>query len=204
MPSRLVGGGDAGRRWLRDRVSDRNDPGEAVTPDEVLAVTADLRLLRDRPPPSDPTAGGCVVAIVAIITLVLMPFIGRALTLSGGAMLAFGLGLGAMAVVGGLIGIFGGGLVRGAVAGDVDQAIDEVVAEYPRGDEGRYREAAIRILDGAYVSTGPTTVHTFDREEVADRLGEALPYVERIERILLVRSEIYAVFTLISEDEDLD
>ena len=175
-----------------------------MTPDEVSAVTADLRRLRNRPPPSDPTSVGCVVAIVAIITLVLMPFIGRALTLSGGAMLAIGIGLGAMAVVGGLIGIFGGGFVGRAVAGDVAQAIDALVSEYPHGEEGRYREAAIRLLDGAYVSAGPTTVSTFDREEVSERLGEALPYVERIERILLERGEINAVFTLSSDDEDLD
>ena len=204
MPSRQVGGADAGRKWLHGRVTDRNDPGGAATPDEVSAVIADLRRLRDRPAPSDSTSGGCVVAIVAIITLVLMPFIGRALTLSGGAMLAIGIGLGALAVVGGLIGIFGGGSVGGAVAGDVAQAIEVLVAEHPHGDEGHCREAAIRLLEGAYISAGPTTVRTFDRKEVAERLGEALPFVERIERILLERTDIYPVFTLISDDEDLD
>ena len=47
------------------------------------------------------------------------------------------------------------------------------------------------------MSTGPTTVGTFDRVEVAARLGDALAYVLQVERILLERNEIYPCFTLL-------
>ena len=144
------------------------------------------------------------MAIVAIITLVLMPLIGQGLALSGGAMLGSGIVLGTVALMGGLLGIFGGGAARGANGTDVTRAIEELLSEYPGGDERRYREAAIRILDGAYLSRGPAMVLAFDRQEVADRLAETLPYVERIERILLERNDIRAVFTRRRREEGLD
>ena len=181
-------------------MTDAGSENESAMPVETRAIVADLRRVRDRPPPADPSSGGCVVAIVAIVTAVLIPFIGLALSLSGGAMLGIGLGLGAIAVAGILLGAFGGGFVSGAVAGDVEEAIVELVTDYPDGDERRLRQAAIRILDGAYVSTGPTTVGTFEARDVAERLGDALPYVERIERILLERQEIYPVFTTLREE----
>ncbi len=158
---------------------------------------ADLRRVRDRPPPSDPRSAGCVVAIVALVTLALLPFIRPALSLSGGTVLAVGVGLAAIALVGVLIGFFGGGFVAGSVASDVEEAIDELLAGDSAGDEDTVRQAAIRILDGAHVSTGPTTVGTFNVRKVATRLGDALPVVERIERVLLERQQIYPVFTML-------
>ena len=47
------------------------------------------------------------------------------------------------------------------------------------------------------MSTGPTTVGTFDRGEVAERLGDALAYVLQVERVLLQRKETYPCFTLL-------
>ena len=152
--------------------------------------------LRDRPSPTDPSSAGYVVAIVAIITLVLMPFIGRAFDLSGGVMLGIGIALGLVVLGGGVLGIYGGGFVRGAIATDAEEAIVELMVEWPDGDPTVMREAAIRILDGWSVSTGPATVETFDAKEVAIRLGPALSYVLGIERFLLERQEIYPVFTM--------
>ncbi len=169
------------------------DQPAGVEPQKIIDA---LERLRDRPPPTDPSGGGCVVAIVAIITMVLMPFIGRAFDLNGGAMLGLGIGLGLTALLGGLFGIFGGGFVRGSIAGDAGDAIDELIREWPDGDETKMLEAAIRILDGSSVSTGPVTVETFNAAEVAVRLGPALAYVLGIERFLLERNEIYPVFTV--------
>ena len=98
---------------------------------------------------------------------------------------------------GGLLGIFGGAFVRGAVASDVGEAIDELAAAYPNGDPGILLQAAVRILDGSTVSTGPATVETFDRKQVAERLGDALAYLLSVERILLQQDEIYPCFTLL-------
>ena len=88
-------------------------------------------------------------------------------------------------------------VLRGAVAADVEEAIDQLVAAYPHGDPAIMRQAAVLILDQSTVSTGPTTVGTFERGEVAVRLGDALSYMLQVERILLERNEIYPCFTLL-------
>ena len=179
-------------------------PGESPGGLERQEILESLARLRDRPDPTDPSAGGCVVAIVAIITLVLMPFIGRGFDLSSGAMLGIGIALGFVALLGGIFGIFGGALPRGAVMADVEDAIQELMVEWPDGDPDVIRDAAITILDQSMVSTGPVTIETFDAEEVAIRLGPALDYVLGIERFLLERQEIYPAFTMLEEEEDSD
>ena len=172
-------------------------PGDSPASLERQEIMDTLVRLRDRPSPTDPSSAGCVVAIVAIITLVLMPFIGRAFALSGGVMLGIVIALGLVVLGGGFLGIYGGGFVRGAFATDAEEAIVELMVEWPDGDPTVMREAAIRILDGWSVSTGPATVETFDAKEVAIRLGPALSYVLGIERFLLERQEIYPVFTML-------
>ena len=180
------------------------NPGESPGGLERQEIIDALARLRDRPDPTDPSAGGCVVAIVAIITLVLMPFFGRGFDLSSGAMLGIGIALGIVALLGGIFGIFGGGFPRGAIMADVEEAIQELMVEWPDGDPAVIREAAITILDQSTVSTGPVTVETFDAKEVAIRLGPALNYVLGIERFLLKRQEIYPAFTMLKEERDSD
>jgi hypothetical protein len=102
-----------------------------------------------------------------------------------------------VALLGGVLGIYGGGFVRGAIAGDAEDAIQDLMVEWPDGDPAVILEAAIRILDQSTVSTGPVTVETFTAKEVAIRLGPALNYVLGIERFLLERKEIYPVFTML-------
>ena len=179
-------------------------PGDSAGDLERHEIMDSLERLRDRPPPTDPSGGGCVVAIVAIITLVLMPFIGRGFDLSSGAMLGLGIALGLATLLGGLLGIFGSGFYRGAIAADVEDAVQELMVEWPDGDPTVIREAAIRILYQSTVSTGPVTVETFEAKEVAIRLGPALDYVLGIERFLLKREQIYPVFTMLDKRGDSD
>lgn len=174
------------------------DSSGGLEPQEIIDT---LARMRDRPPPTDPSSGGCVAAIVATIALVLMPFVGPAF-LSWGAMLGIGIALGLVVLLGGLLGIFGGGFFRGAIAEDAEEAIVELMVQWPDGDPDLIREAAIRILDQSTVSTGPVTVETFDAKDVAIRLGPALNYVLGIERFLLQRREIYPVFTMLEERSD--
>ena len=172
-------------------------PGDSPGGLERQEIMDTLARLRDRPPPTDPSGWGCVVVIAAIITLVLMPFVGPGFGLSGGVMLGTGIGIGLVALLGGFLGIYGSGFVRGAIAADAEEAIVELMVEWPDGDPAVIRRAAITILDQSTVSTGPATVETFDAKEVAVRLGPALNYVLGIERFLLERQEIYPVFTLL-------
>ena len=177
-------------------------PGDSPESLERQEIMETLVRLRDRPPPTDPSGWGCVVVIMAIITLVLMPFVGPGFGLSGGAMLGIGIGIGLVALVGGFLGIYGSGFVGGAIAADAEEAIVELMVEWPDGDPAVIREAAITILDQSTVSTGPVTVETFDAKEVAIRLGPALNYVLGIERFLLERQEIYPVFSLLKGRSD--
>ncbi len=126
----------------------------------------------------------------------MLPLLARWTGWSSTALWGIGVALGLTVLGGGLLGFYGSGFVRGAVADDAEEAIDQLVAAYPDGDPAILRQAAVRILAQSSVSTGPVTVETYDREEVAVRLGDALGYVLRVERILLQRSEIYPNFTL--------
>lgn len=163
---------------------------------EQRKIIDTLARLRDRPPPTDPSAAGCVIAVSSIVTLALLPFAGRWFNLSGGAAWAIGIGLGLVSLLGGALGIYGGMFYRGAVSADVQEAIRELMVEWPGGNPAVIREAALRILDGWSVSTGPTSVETFDAKDVATRLGPALDYVLGVQHFLLERHEIYQVFTV--------
>jgi hypothetical protein len=183
-------------------MEDQPCPGEPPGGLERQEITDTLERLRDRPPPSDPRSGGCVTAIVAVIALVLMPFIGRGFDPSGGAMLGIGIVLGLVALIGAYFGIFGSGIVGGAIIADVEEAIEELMVEWPDGDPAVMREAVIRILGQSTISTGPTTIAAIDVEEVGIRLLPTLDYVLDIERFLLERQEIYPVFTTLYEESD--
>ncbi len=178
-------------------MENQQSPDESRGGLESQEIIATLARVRDRPKPFDPRSAGCVAAVVAVITLLIMPFIGRGFDLGGGAILGLGIVLGLVALVGGFLWIFGGGFIGGAIIADVEEAIEELTVEWPDGDQAVIREAAIRILDGSTISTGPTAVEAFDAEEVAIRLGPALDYVLGIERFLLKRQEIYPVFTML-------
>jgi len=171
---------------------DREGTGPDVDPEAALE---ELRRLRDRPPPSDPSSGGCALAAVAIIAIVLMPFIGRGFDLPGRVMGTAGAALGLIALVGGLVGIFGGGRARGGQLSEALAALDALPELYAAGDREASLRAAVTVLDGALVTYGPKTVSAFDPDEAARRLGPALDYVMRVERVLVQRNEIAPVFT---------
>ncbi len=187
--------------WERGQLE--GDAGVAdqprISPDltDPRLILAALTAVRNRPPPKDPSWIGCIGAIVAIVGIAMLPLVARWTEWSSTALWGIGIGLGVTVLGGGLLGFFGSGFVRGAVAGDAEEAIDQLVAAYPNGDPAILLQAAVRILDQSSVSTGPVTVETFDSREVAVRLGDALAYVLQVERILLQRKEIYPCFTLL-------
>ena len=78
----------------------------------------------------------------------------------------------------------------------VDEAVMVLTDETSGHDEATRTAAAVRILDRSTTEAGPSTIPTFDRREVAERLGPALAFVIEVERILLERDEIYPCFTL--------
>ena len=179
------------------KTNPRNPP--EITDPRLIAET--LTAVRKRPPPKDPSWIGCIGAVVATVAIASLPLWSRWSGLSSTALWGIGVALGLTVLGGGLLSFFGSGFVRGAVASDADEAIDELVAAYPHGDPAIIRQAVVRILVQSSVSTGPVTVETFDSEEVAARLGDALAYVLQVEHILLERNEIYPCFTLPAADD---
>lgn len=178
-------------------MSEKSESGRGAGDEERGAVLEELRRVRDQPPPSEPTSGGCALAIVALVTIVLMPFIGRGFDLSGGVMAGLGAVLALIALAGGLVGLLGGGGHGGAVARDVDRALGELLAARAKGDEGRSRAAAVRLLErmGADAGTGASGVPESEVRTLAERLADARAYVERVERILRAEGEIGPVLT---------
>jgi hypothetical protein len=166
------------------------------------AVFQALQEFRDEPPPSDPTSAGCIVAMIALIVLVFMPVAVQFSPLSGGWLGVIGLALGGVVIVGSLVGIFGGGSVRGGRAEDVEEAVHSLVNGLPHAASDLLTRAAVRLLDQSMTSAGPATVATFDRAEVATQLGDALPFVMAVERILLERDAVHPCFTLREQDSE--
>ena len=72
------------------------------------------------------------------------------------------------------------------------RTIDDNLDAYAARRSG---ETAVVILERAYRPVVSRTERSFDREEVGERLGSALPYVVGIERILVELVEIDPVFT---------
>jgi len=124
-----------------------------------------------------------------------MPVATRAVNLPSAFFFWLGVTLFTVALVGGVVGIFGGGFTRGALIGEVEDAIDELAGSYPELEPGRLRRLAVQILDGWILSYGPTSSATFDRRQAAEKLGPALDYLIAVETTLLRSESVYPCFT---------
>ena len=176
-------------------------PAAAVDPEEIERT---LSAVRDRAGSDPAVSAGCVVAVGAMIALIALPFVARALQLPSAALWVIGGVLGLLVLAGSLLSIFGGGFVRGSAIADVEEAVEQLVDAFPDGDPAVMREAAVRILDQSIISSGPTSVAGFDQAKVSTRLGDALQYVVVVEKILLEQSEIYPCFTQWTPDDVTD
>jgi hypothetical protein len=82
----------------------------------------------------------------------------------------------------------------------VEAAAEELVAEAARLAAGappseRALAAAVALLRDAHHAPGPYTAATFEADEMAKRLGDALPVVVEVEKMLIEEGRIYRVFT---------
>ena len=176
-------------------------PEAALDGDALLRALADLRA---QPPPGDPSSAGCAISVAAVVALVFMPVLTRAVDWPGSVFFWVGVGLFAVALVSGVVGMFGGGFARGALIAEVEEAIDELGRRYPDLEAARLRELAVRILDGWILSYGPTSSTVFDRRSVARELGPALDYLLAVEGTLLETDSIDPCFTAPDEGESLN
>ena len=166
-----------------------------LTDEEAAAVLSVVEELQAAPSPRDPRPVGCLTAIAAVAGLVAVPWLAGNLGLGIGAARATAVVLVLALIIGGLLAVFGGGFVSGAVRAEVERSL-------ARLEEGQLdlpvevlRRATVRILLDAHIVVGPTSVRAYDPEAAAARLGDALPYVLAVERLLLDGGSIYPVFT---------
>ncbi len=139
---------------------------------------------------------GCVAAFLAIVVLLLLPWLEHRLNLGLPrplVLIVAGL-LVLVVLIGAGVSAFGG--ARGAAIARAEDALAQLASRFPTAAADEKRRWAVTLLIDAYESSGPTTVPTFDFDDGARRLGAALPYVVQVERLLRSHRDIYRVFTL--------
>mgnify|MGYP001591440543 CR=1 FL=1 len=102
---------------------------------------------------------------------------------------------GLLLLAGGFSVMFRDSFKAGAVTSDAKAAAEDLRRHYPLGPKDVIRRAAVRVLLGAFHSSGPITVDTYDVPQMVNRLGPALDYVKAVERFLVQQQKIYRVFT---------
>lgn len=75
--------------------------------------------------------------------------------------------------------------------------------EDPETDRETAVRAATVLIMHAFTSRGPTTVQTFEPDEVAERVGPRLSLVVAVERDLVADGSAYPMFTLEPDGEDV-
>ncbi len=168
----------------------------ALSEEEGRAILGALAKLRAEPPPRDPRSLGCFGALLAIGGLIGLRWIAPALGLGTGLTWVVAVALALILLLGGFLGVFGGGFVSGKIRGEVEEALSLLEEHYLDAPRDEIQLAAVRILWHAQVMLGPVSTSTYETNEAAVQLGEALPYVQDVERFLLARGKVYPVFTL--------
>lgn len=176
----------------------REDTVERLTDHDRRIVRETLGELERATPPAGGATLGWLAGLVGLLVLVVWPRIAERVP-GGDFVSPFVLLVGALLLLGGpVLALLGGrGGARAAEAA-VEAALRRL--EDPGADRETVVRASTLLLAHAYVSRGPTTVHTFEPDEAASRIGDRLPVVEAVERHLVEESVTYPVFSLADEE----
>jgi hypothetical protein len=153
----------------------------------ALAVAA-----RGEPAARDWTSVGCTGLVLAAAGLALLPTVARLIGPRGataGAIL-----LGVLGVAGIALWLLGASLGLAPVRRRIESAVAVLTGEGAAESEAALA-AAVTLLVNAHHAPGPYTSETYAAEEMAGRLGNALPLVIAVEEVLLEDGRIYPVFT---------
>ena len=165
-----------------------------INVEERAAIVREYKRVAAEPGPANYSPAGCLLLVLSLLGFVFTPSVLRMtdLPVPGGALLV---GWGILALVGIMLSMFGGSLSTSRVGYRAQENL-RWLSEHPAGgrSEERRREA-VSLLVHAYHSGGPWTVTTYEFDEARRTLGEALPYVMAVERVLREELDIYAVFT---------
>lgn len=176
----------------------REDIVERLTDHDRRIVRETLGELESATPPAGRAALGWLAALVGLLVLVVWPRIVE-LVPGGGFASPFVLLGGVLLLLGGpVLALLGGGGGARAAEAAVEAALRRL--EDPHADRDTVVRASTLLLAHAFVSRGPTTIHTFEPDEAASRIGERLPAVEAVERHLVDEGVTYPVFTLAHDE----
>ena len=162
---------------------------------ERAAIVAEWQRLAAQPIPANQKPVGCAVAIVAVVVLVVSPYL---LKLIGSKILDMVV-LGAC-VVALLWGLVVGFLTGGKGTQHVYRKLEEAQGWFDKhregGDAAERRAAAVTLVHHAHFSDGPSMSLLLDVPAARTRLGGSLAYVEQVERVLCEEVKAWRVFTV--------
>ena len=191
----------AGREVGRSQMNDPPPPPLPPPPsrDEVAALVHEYdKVVAEAAPKPKRTRAGYLVSVLAIFTLFAIPAANRALGLgiSRRTVAFLALSLLGVAVIGVVVQMLGSALAaRGAASQRALDALGHLTQQFSESSDAENRRAAVTLLADAHITGGATAVAAFDFADAKVRLGPALPYVQKIERVLREERQIYPVLT---------
>lgn len=161
---------------------------------ERAAIVAEWQRLVAEPIPPDSKPVGCVVAIVAVVVFFAAPSV---LKLIGSRILdtIVMVVCGAALVWGLVVGLLTGGKGAQHVYRRLEDAQRWFEAHREGGDTAERRAAAVALVHFAFFSDGPSMSSMLDVAAARRRIGDALGYVEEVERVLIEEVKEWPVFT---------
>jgi hypothetical protein len=152
-----------------------------------------LNEIRSTPSPVDRAPLGCTIALPGFAILLVLPVVGRMVSL-GSAVGTVALGVGGVLVVVGVVLWFSAG---GFVRGHAQAAAEAALRTLEGGEDDRevLLRAATLLVVNAYATYGPTSSSSVDVDRARARLGKHLGLVEAVEGLLLEEGAAYPIFT---------
>lgn len=177
-----------------------------LSPADLEVVHDTLQEIRDMPPPRDNYATGCLMALAGLAVLLVLPAVGKQITIASGIATAGLIIGGVLLVVGVVVWQTAGGFVRGTYSAAAEAALLQLESWTPEeGDREVALRAATLLLTHAVATYGPTSTDSFEYEEGERRIGAMMPLVMAVQDVLVEEGASYAIFgTEDEEEEDSD
>ena len=161
---------------------------------ERAAIVAEWNRLAAEPVPPNQKPVGCAVAILAVVALMVSPYV---LKLVGSKLLdAIVIVARTVALLWGLVvGFITGGKGARHVYGKLEAAQRWFEEHRDGGDALERMKAAVALVHFPHFSDGPSMSMLLDLAAARGRLGDSAAYVEEVERVLIEEVKAWAVFT---------
>jgi hypothetical protein len=157
--------------------------------EERARTVAEFRAQGDQRLPADRKPAGCALLIATPPLLIFAP------QLVSGRGTAIVVVAAALVVVGIYLVIFGGSAQWRALERRAFSGLDPLATRFASMLADERRSAAVRALYHAHYAGGPGSFPVYDANAQSERLGEALPYLQSVERVLIAEGLMHPTFT---------